>query len=253
VTRAAFLVAALAACGHRDAASTAGSGSAVAVIVPVPVPVPVAVAVDAAPAAVVVDAAPAEPPHARAASEAEAEAQKFADLLGSEPPRPTEADMARRRPGADLDSQTADVREVPARGPGELRFGGASRPRAGGGTAGDAGPSGKVTAGIATQNSATRLSGKTVVAKINSAYKPGLQRCYRAALRENPKRYTVVTLVFAIDELGRTRGGTANGADGDLEDCIEAQMAGWRFPVPKDSDGEAAEASFLLPLTLQPE
>jgi len=37
----------------------------------------------------------------------------------------------------------------------------------------------------------------------------------------------------------------------ELDACIAGQMASWLFPIPKDEDGEADEASFRLSLSFQ--
>jgi hypothetical protein len=47
--------------------------------------------------------------------------------------------------------------------------------------------------------------------------------------------------------------GAAHGFAGEVDDCIGTLMTGWRFPIPKDKDGEATEASFSITLQLVPD
>jgi hypothetical protein len=44
-----------------------------------------------------------------------------------------------------------------------------------------------------------------------------------------------------------------SGFAGPIDECIESQMASWRFPIPRDKDGETTDAAFLIGLQLVPD
>ena len=62
-----------------------------------------------------------------------------------------------------------------------------------------------------------------------------------------------VRLNFTVNASGRTTSPKATGFADTLDQCIEGQMANWRFDIPKDSDGEPTDASFEISLQLVPE
>jgi tetratricopeptide (TPR) repeat protein len=66
-----------------------------------------------------------------------------------------------------------------------------------------------------------------------------------------PKVPVVATLT--VNETGRTVSHKATGFAGEVDSCIEGLMGSWRFPVPKDKDGEGTEASFSITLQLVPD
>ena len=47
--------------------------------------------------------------------------------------------------------------------------------------------------------------------------------------------------------------GAAKGFAPEVDACIQGLMATWRFPVPKDKDNEATDASFQITLQFVPE
>jgi hypothetical protein len=81
----------------------------------------------------------------------------------------------------------------------------------------------------------------------------GLKRCYKEHLKKDASARGKVTLSLTVNETGRTVKGAAKGFASEVEDCFSAQMSSWRFPVPKDKDGEATEASFAITLQLVPD
>jgi len=84
-----------------------------------------------------------------------------------------------------------------------------------------------------------------VLARIQGSYLPGLQRCYvKHGLSHDPSLVAKVSLGFTVDDTGAATDNQARGATPEVDGCIRDQMAGWRFPVPKDS--------FHLSLALQP-
>jgi hypothetical protein len=205
----------------------------------------------------------------------EQEAAKFADLLTGEGQNGTsEGDMSKRRPGADLGAQINEVREGgqtvkvgggggrSSRGDGEIRVGTGHGPNiqgpggtesAGGGKTAEKAPSGRISVADKQTFDESTLTPDMVLAKIQSAYMAGLKRCYKEFLRKDAAARGKVTLNLTINETGRTTKGAAHGFAGEVDDCISALMSGWRFPIPKDKDGEATEASFAITLQLVPD
>jgi hypothetical protein len=204
----------------------------------------------------------------------EENARAMADLLTGEGADGTsEGDMSKRRPGADLGQQIADVREggkvVAVGGGGGRGPRGNGDPRVGTGK-GPAinGPGGTETAGGPKEEKAptgriqvaekqtfddSSLTPDIVLSKIQSAYMAGLKRCYKEHLKKDASARGKVTLELTVNETGRTVKGAAKGFANEVDDCITGQMASWRFPVPKDKDGEPTEASFRIALQLVPD
>jgi hypothetical protein len=205
----------------------------------------------------------------------EQEAAKFADLLTGEGLNGTsEGDMSKRRPGAELSAQINEVRDSGAsvkvgggagrtsRGDGDVRVGTGHGPNingpggtesAGGGKGQERAPTGRISVADKQTFDETTLTPDIVLAKIQSAYMAGLKRCYKEYLRKDASARGKVGLSLTINETGRTVKGAAHGFAGEVDDCIGNLMTGWRFPIPKDKDGEATEASFAITLQLVPD
>jgi hypothetical protein len=97
------------------------------------------------------------------------------------------------------------------------------------------------------------LSIALVLGRIQGSYMAGLSRCYvKHGLAHDASLVAKVTLTFTVDEQGRATDNHARGANPDVDGCIRDQMAGWRFPIPKDEDGDPTDAKFKLVLALQP-
>jgi uncharacterized protein YndB with AHSA1/START domain len=205
----------------------------------------------------------------------EQEAARFADQLTGEGPNGTsEGDMSKRRPGADLGAQINEVREGgqtvkvgggagrSSRGDGDIRVGTGHGPNingpggtesAGGGKTQEKAPSGRISVADKQTFDESTLTPDIVLAKIQSAYMAGLKRCYKEFLRKDASARGKVTLNLTVNETGRTTKGAAHGFAGEVDECIGGLMGGWRFPIPKDKDGEATEASFAITLQLVPD
>lgn len=205
----------------------------------------------------------------------EQEAAKFADLLTGEGANGTsEGDMSKRRPGAELGTQISEVREGGqavkvgggagrgSRGDGDARVGTGHGPAingpggtesAGGGKQTEKGPSGRISVSDKQSFDDSTLSPDIVLAKIQSAYMAGLKRCYKEYLKKDASARGKVTLNLTINETGRTVKGAAHGFAGEVDECIGGLMTGWRFPIPKDKDGDPTEASFSITLQLVPD
>jgi hypothetical protein len=205
----------------------------------------------------------------------EQEAAKFADLLTGEGSNGTsEGDMSKRRPGAELGAQINEVREGgqtvkvgggagrTSRGEGDVRVGTGHGPNiagpggtesAGGGKTAERAPTGRITVADKQTFDESTLTPDLVLAKIQSAYMAGLKRCYKEYLRKDASARGKVTLALSINQTGRTVKGAAHGFAGEVDECISGQMTGWRFPVPKDKEGEPTEANFAITLQLVPD
>jgi hypothetical protein len=204
----------------------------------------------------------------------EENARAMADLLTGEGADGTsEGDMSKRRPGADLGQQIADVREGGKtvavgggggrgpRGNGDARVGTGKGPaingpggtESAGGAKEEKAPTGRIQVADKQTFDDSSLTPDIVLAKIQSAYMAGLKRCYKEYLKKDASARGKVTLELTVNETGRTVSGKANGFAGEVDSCITSQMASWRFPVPKDKDGEPTEASFRIALQLVPD
>ncbi|HEU0030840.1 MAG TPA: AgmX/PglI C-terminal domain-containing protein [Kofleriaceae bacterium] len=205
----------------------------------------------------------------------EDDAAAFANKLAFDGPNGTDAgDMSSRRPGADLETEINNVREGNktvavgggagrgSRGDGDARVGTGNGPKidgpggidsAGGGKTVEKGPSGRISVSDKQSFDESTLTPDLVLSKIQTAYMAGLKRCYKNYLNKDASARGKVTLSLTVNATGRTVNGKANGFAGEVDDCISAQMGGWRFPIPKDKDGEATEASFAITLQLVPD
>ncbi|MBA3465626.1 MAG: AgmX/PglI C-terminal domain-containing protein [Deltaproteobacteria bacterium] len=204
----------------------------------------------------------------------EEEAARFADLLTGEGEAGTsEGDMSKRRPGADLGQQISDVKEGGktvaigggagrgSRGDGDPRVGTGSGPKISGPTGPESAgggktekqPTGRINVSDKQTFDESTLTPDIVLSKIQSAYMAGLKRCYKEYLKKDATARGKVTLSLTVNETGRTTSGKAKGFAGDVDDCISGLMQSWRFPIPKDKDGEATEASFAITLQLIPD
>lgn len=205
----------------------------------------------------------------------EDDAAAFADKLTFEGAAGTDAgDMSKRRPGADLESQISDVREGNktvavggnsgrgSRGTGDARVGTGTGPKiegpggtesAGGGKGTEKGPAGRISVSDKQTFDESTLTPDIVLSKIQSVYMAGLKRCYKNYLSKDASARGKVTLSLTVNETGRTVNGSAKGFASEVDACIGGLMSGWRFPIPKDKDGEAIEASFAITLQLVPD
>jgi hypothetical protein len=203
-------------------------------------------------------------------------AAQFADTLtGKEGPNgTTDSDMIRRRPGADLGAQINELNDSnktakvgggtgrTSRGDGEVRVGtghgpainGPSGPEsAGGGKAAEKAPGGRISVADRPTGDASSLSPDAVLSKIQSVYMAGLKRCYREYLKKDASARGKVTLSLTVNETGRAVKGAAHGFASEVDECIGTLMSTWRFPIPKDKDGEPTDASFEIALQLVPD
>ena len=75
---------------------------------------------------------------------------------------------------------------------------------------------------------------------------------YAKAMVDKTASYLMSGVSFVVDDKGASTENSARGANAEVDRCIQDQMGGWRFPVPKDKDGDPTDAPFKLKLALQP-
>ncbi|MFT3693725.1 MAG: AgmX/PglI C-terminal domain-containing protein [Kofleriaceae bacterium] len=110
---------------------------------------------------------------------------------------------------------------------------------------------GRIALETSTTQVDTSLSADTVMAKIHSAYIGGVQKCYRDRLKTDPTLAGKETLVFGVNEVGRTVNPSATGIAG-IDTCITTAMTKWRFAVPKAND-QPTTTSFQIVLRFTPD
>lgn len=205
------------------------------------------------------------------------DAQRLASLLtgdsasehgrgGMSPRQP--GGMSPGQPGADLGKQIDDARDhTIAIGDGTHTSRSDDRARIG--TAPDAplvtdptltrAPSrseapvtGRIAIGTIEEDDRTSLTPEVVLDRINTLYMLGLQRCYRRGLELDATLSGRVAISFTVDERGHVIDAHASGGTPAVAGCIQKLMGGWRFPIPRDKDGDPTDASFAVSLALQP-
>ncbi len=274
-----FLVVGCEKAGGVETSSGSGSSTATAPVVVTPdaslatTPNDAAAIANApADAAAPVDAA-APAPRRDTVAISEENAARIADLLTADSVSDSiVGDMSRRRPGADLGSMIEDVKDsgkqvVVGGGTGRgARSDGAARVSTGAGPKVDAPgavdatggrsddtPRGRVTVSSKQAFDESTLTPDAVVGKILAAYMAGIKRCYKTYLRQDPAARGRIILSFTVNETGRAVNPKANGFVKEVDTCLDGMMSGWRFPIPKDRDGESTEASFSIGLQMVPD
>ena len=96
----------------------------------------------------------------------------------------------------------------------------------------------------------TSLTPDVVLATIRGRYLSGVERCYARHLKQHGGGEARVMLSFTVDPKGHARDSAARGLAVQVDGCIAAQVARWRFPVPRDPGGSPTEAHFALGLQL---
>lgn len=203
------------------------------------------------------------------------DAEAMANLMtGEGKDGKSEGDMSGRRPQGDLKGEIDAINEGNrtvgigggtnrgSRGDGSTRVGtgtgtkidGPTGPEsAGGGKVAEKGPAGRINVSSKAGGDESSLTPDVVLAKIMNAYMAGLKRCYKQYLNKEASARGAVALSFSVNETGRLVSGNAKGFAGEVDVCIQGQMATWRFPVPKDKDNDATDANFAITLALVPD
>lgn len=199
------------------------------------------------------------------------DAQRFASILtGSETGQGGLGPMRDRTPGADLGKQIDAVGDRPITVGGDRDNG--FRQQQDGRIGVDHGPTIDAPTQVTTNEpkredhpgriqvrplpmpggNDTTLTAKMVLDKINTVYMPGLQRCYKKGLVEDGSLAGKITMAFTVTERGTLDEQSATGVGDKVDGCVTDLMASWRFPVPKDKDGDPTDKAFQLSLQLTP-
>ncbi len=198
------------------------------------------------------------------------DAQRFASILtGSETGRTGMGPMRDRNPGAELGQQIDDVGNRPVEvGTTTDRF----RDQHDGRIGTDRGPNIETPTQVATNTpknenepegritvkpqpvsgEETTLTAQMVLDRINVVYMPGLQRCYKKGLVEDASLAGKIAMSFTVTERGTLHDRSATGVSVKVDECVTELMTSWRFPVPKDKDGDPTEKPFKMSLQLTP-
>ena len=199
------------------------------------------------------------------------DAERMAQILtGTDPSATGFGEMRKRQPGADLDKQLADVRDGNRKVTlGDNGHGCREQPglHVGDGHGPDLDdptlvaspthhgdePTGRIVVKpVPGEGPGTTLTVDAVLAKISSVYMSGLARCYKKGLVHDASLGGKVAISFTVNDKGGLEDASAHGVSTEVDACIQALMAGWRFTIPRDKDGDTTDASFQLALALQP-
>lgn len=208
-------------------------------------------------------------PVANDARDLAGDATRMADLLfANDGHGPVDAgDMARRKPGNDLDKQLQEMNDKNAqatignetgdrlrdRGP---RQGTVEEPVIGDpsihkadGDKGEKLPPTKIDV-IKQPPRQPGIDTEAIVDKIRTTYMGAMQRCYKKALAEDPTLSGKVTMMFTLSEKGGVSDPDAKGVSPVFEQCIEGVMPRWSFTPVIDKDGDAVEVDIGVTLQL---
>jgi hypothetical protein len=94
------------------------------------------------------------------------------------------------------------------------------------------------------------LSVDGMLAKINSTYMLGMQRCYVKGLAQDNSLAGTVTVVFTVNPWGRVSG-IVTGIAPKVDACLSNQLTTWRFPSPRDAKDRPSTATFKINLLLR--
>jgi hypothetical protein len=203
------------------------------------------------------------------------DAEAMANLMTGEGADGTsEGDMGPRRPQGDLQGEINAINEGNrtvsiggganrgSRDSGGARVGTGSGPKidgptgpesAGGGKVAEKSPTGRITVSSKSGSDDSNLSPAAVLDKITKVYMAAIKRCYTQYLKKEATSRGAVALSFTVNETGRVVNGAAKGFASEVDSCIQGNMATWRFPAPKDKDGEATDSNFAITLQLVPD
>jgi hypothetical protein len=99
------------------------------------------------------------------------------------------------------------------------------------------------------QPKAESLSVDSMLGKISSTYMQGMQRCYVKGLAQDSSLQGKVTIVFTVNPWGRVSG-TVTGIAPKVDNCINGQLASWRFAAPRDGKDRPTTSTFKINLLL---
>lgn len=183
------------------------------------------------------------------------------------------SDMVGKDPGGDLDKSLKNVSsggvKVTSRGKGGLAGGvrgpatgeigtgtgtGVSGPGGGGpvgGTKGQTVIKSRTSVGGVEDFDDTTLDPALVAKTIKRRYLKGIKRCHEQLLKVDPKAGGRVEIEITVGKVGKVIKARIDGFDPTVDACIKGLALKWRFPPPKDEDGNPTEATFAMPFILK--
>ena len=78
------------------------------------------------------------------------------------------------------------------------------------------------------------LTPATALARIESAYRGGVQRCYESWLKRDPSAGGDIVVTFTVAGSGKLASAEAKGVHRSVELCVESAMMKWSFPPPAE-------------------
>ncbi|MBL0213963.1 MAG: AgmX/PglI C-terminal domain-containing protein [Myxococcales bacterium] len=141
------------------------------------------------------------------------------------------------------DTQALGAQQAPSER--DVAYGGELQ-RAGGITPPAVAPRGRIALARTQLPDVTSLTAEAVAAKIKAAYLPGLERCYRQRLANDPTARGPLALSFVVTALGRVTGANSTAFHDSVGTCAQTVAATWRFPAPKDPNTRAAIAAHVV-------
>ena len=149
---------------------------------------------------------------------------RYSALSITLPDRRPAAAVATLEPGMDLAKQLDDVRA---------------------GTVGTTAGRARIhTASKSVTPGDTSLDAELIERKITTVYAAGMKRC--SVRHTKQPRAQAIEIELVVNTAGRAVRPRVSGGGEGVAPCIQEQVAGWRFPIPKDANGEPVEITAKL-------
>ena len=99
---------------------------------------------------------------------------------------------------------------------------------------------------------ASSLHPSLVVVTISQRYFAGMKACYAKVLERSPTLAGELALELAVTATGAAVTRKLAAFDGELASCVDRLVPTWTLPVPRDLDGNPAEAAFAITFRFEP-
>jgi hypothetical protein len=99
---------------------------------------------------------------------------------------------------------------------------------------------------------ASSLHPSQIVVTISQRYFAGMQDCYAKVLARAPALAGELALELAVTPTGEGASKKITAFDNELASCVDRQVPSWKFPIPRDGDGNPAEATFAITFRFEP-
>lgn len=114
-------------------------------------------------------------------------------------------------------------------------------------------PKGRITVASKRALGESSLTADVLVAKIQSVYIAGLERCYKQRLAAEPGAHGSMQIRLSVEPTGRAIKIQVASFHPDHESCAKGLVQDWRFPRPIGPDGEPVLAAFEITLQHAPD